>query len=128
MSSDVRMLNLRVRNFSGPGRPMTINETDDVLASAILRLSGTILGLVLGTVFALIIFVATNILVIKGGPVVGPHLSLLGQYFIGYTVTFVGSLIGSVYAFAMGFVSGVVIARVYNAVVLLRMGDRHKRQ
>jgi hypothetical protein len=107
---------------------MAINETDDVLASAILRLSGTILGLVLGTVFALIIFVATNILVIKGGPVVGPHLSLLGQYFIGYTVTFVGSLIGSVYAFAMGFVSGVVIARVYNGVVLIRRGDRHKGQ
>jgi hypothetical protein len=126
MSSDVRMLNLRVRNFSRPARPMAINETDDVLASAILRLSGTILGLVLGTVFALIIFVATNILVIKGGPVVGPHLSLLGQYFIGYTVTFVGSLIGSVYAFALGFVSGVLIARIYNGVALLRMGPHQK--
>jgi hypothetical protein len=126
MSSDVRMLNLRVRNFSRPARPMAINETDDVLASAILRLSGTILGLVLGTVFALIIFVATNILVIKGGPVVGPHLGLLGQYFIGYTVTFIGSLIGSLYAFAVGFISGVLIARVYNGVVLIRRGDRHK--
>jgi hypothetical protein len=126
MSSDVRMLNLRVRNFSRPARPMAINETDDVLASAILRLSGTILGLVLGTVFALIIFGATNILVIKGGPVVGPHLGLLGQYFIGYTVTFIGSLIGSLYAFAVGFISGVLIARVYNGVVLIRRGDRHK--
>jgi hypothetical protein len=107
---------------------MAINENYDTLASAILRLSGTILGLVLGIVFALTIFVATNVLVIKGGPVVGPHLGLLGQYFIGYTVSFVGSLIGSLYGFAVGYVSGVIIAWIYNRVAMLRTDTSFKER
>ena len=49
------------------------------------------------------VFVATNWLISEGGPVVGPHLALLGQFFIGYRVTFVGSLVGFLWAFAVGF-------------------------
>ena len=69
-------------------------------------------------------------LVLKGGPigpegeaVVGPHLSLLGQYFMGYQVTFVGSLIGFGYAFVSGFVGGYSVAYLYNWMVILRGHD-----
>jgi hypothetical protein len=87
---------------------------------AVVRLSGHVLGFVLGTVAALAIFVATNWLVLKGGTVVGPHLSLLGNYFIGYSVTFLGSLVGAVYAFVLGYLGGLLIGWIYNLVVLLR--------
>ena len=101
-----------------------VNRTDkaeeEIIRRAVVRLNGNILGFVLGSITALLIFVATNWLVIKGGEVVGPHLSLLGQFFIGYSVTFVGSLIGSVYGFVIGFASGLIIGWVYNAVLFLR--------
>ncbi|HEY6065940.1 MAG TPA: hypothetical protein VIY96_07265, partial [Thermoanaerobaculia bacterium] len=63
---------------------------------------------------------ATNWLVLKGGPVVGPHLALLRQFFIGYEVTFVGSLIGFAYAFVSGFLAGYLVSRIYNRVVRRR--------
>ncbi len=95
------------------------NSEEELLKRAVVRLSGNILGLVLGIIFALVIFVATNWLVLKGGPVVGPHLSLLGQFFIGYSVSFVGSLVGMIYGFVGGYLAGLFIAWVYNLVAPL---------
>ena len=88
----------------------------------LLRLNAALHGVVLGVLFGLGIFLATNWLVIKGGRVVGPHLALLGQFFIGYRVTFVGSLIGFGYGFALGFVVGFTIAWLYNRALDLRGG------
>jgi len=90
-------------------------KTDnDKLVSGILLLNAKALGLVLGLVFGCIIFIATNWLVIKGGSTVGPHLSLLSQYFIGYRVTFWGSFIGFGYGFVLGTLSGSMLGWVYN--------------
>ncbi len=100
--------------------PKQTNVEEQILKQAVVRLNGHILGFVLGIVGALVIFAATNILVLKGGEVVGPHLNLLGQFFIGYSVTFVGSLIGAVYGFIIGYLSGLLIGWVYNAVVFLK--------
>lgn len=93
---------------------------EEVLRRAVVRLNGNILGPVLGVIGALIIFSATNFLVLKGGEVVGPHLSLLNQFFIGYSVTFIGSLIGAIYAFITGYVSGLLIGWIYNAVAFMK--------
>ena len=93
---------------------------DRALIRAILKLDGNVLGLVFGIIGAFALFVATNWLLVKGGQPIGPHLSLLGQFFIGYSVTFVGSLIGAVYAFACGYVAGFILAYVYNTVVWLK--------
>jgi len=90
------------------------------LFGKVLWLNARALGLVLGLLSGMVVFVATNWLVIKGGDPVGPHLSLLGQYFIGYRVSFLGSLIGFAYAFALGAASGVVIGWVYNRIVEVR--------
>jgi hypothetical protein len=103
------------------GAEMTTVSEEERLARAVLRLNGTILGLVLGIISGLIIFVGTNWLVLKGGSVVGPHLALLGQYFIGYRVTFLGSFIGLAYGFVCGFAAGWILAWVYNVIV----GFRH---
>lgn len=92
-----------------------------------MRLEAKLLGLVLGLVFGLVIFLMTNILVLAGGHVtesgervIGPNLALLGQFFIGYRVSFVGSLIGFAYGFALGTITGAIISRLYNWLAVLR--------
>jgi len=62
-------------------------------------------GVVTGTVAGLGIFIATNWLV------------------IGYRVTFVGSLIGFVYAFVLGFVVAYGVTEMYDWLADAR--DRH---
>lgn len=97
------------------------------LASATARLNAKVLGLSLGILFGLTVFIATNWLLIKGGHVtpsghyaVGPHLQLLDQFFIGYRVSFIGSIIGFLYGFACGALTGAAIGWIYNRVVLLK--------
>jgi hypothetical protein len=63
----------------GNGLPTRIEE--EALLQEVIRLSRNVLGLTLGILFAVGIFLATNILVLKGGPAVGSHLQLLNQYF-----------------------------------------------
>jgi hypothetical protein len=87
-----------------------------------MRLNGLILGLALGLVFGLGIFLATIILLMKGGEEVGPHLALLGQFFIGYRVTLVGSFIGFLYGLLVGFLVGYMIAGLYNWMANFRDG------
>ena len=89
---------------------------EEQIEKAVLQLNAKLLGMVLGFLLGLGSFLATNILVLKGGPNVGAHLGLLAQYFPGYRVTFLGSLIGFVYAFILGFVIGAVLGAVYNKV------------
>ncbi len=93
---------------------------DDKLFTGVLLLNAKVVGLVLGLLLALGIFVATNWLVIKGGERVGPHLQLLSQYFIGYRVTFVGSMIGAAYGFALGTLCGAMIGWIYNKIAAFR--------
>lgn len=96
------------------------DPTEVLLTKAVLKLSERVMGLVLGILTGLTIFIATNWLLIKGGEHVGPHLGLLGQFFIGYSVTFRGSLIGMAYGFVTGYIAGWVIAWIYGQVVALK--------
>jgi hypothetical protein len=96
------------------------DDIEPSLTVRILRLEAVVQGVAWGLVAGLTLFLATNFLVLKGGRVVGPHLSLLRQFFIGYEVSFVGSLIGFAYAFACGFVAGYLVSLVYNRVVRRR--------
>jgi len=97
-----------------------VDETELILERAVLRLNANILGLVLGIILGLGIFVATNFLILKGGAVVGPHLALLANFFPGYRVTFLGSIIGFCYGLLSGYVAGFIIASIYNLVVKLK--------
>ncbi len=93
---------------------------EKVVLTRLLRLNVKIQGMVTGILAGMGLFIATNWLVLKGGKDVGPHLSLLGQFFIGYRVTFVGSLVGFAYAFVCGFLVGYSVAKLYNWIVDLR--------
>ena len=90
-------------------------ESEEVLIQkAVVFLNAKLLGIVIGIFMGTGLFLATNFLVLKGGPNVGAHLSLLSVFFPGYRVTFFGSIIGFCYAFAVGFISGVILGAVYN--------------
>jgi tetrahydromethanopterin S-methyltransferase subunit G len=99
------------------------NELEKIVLTRLVRLNATIQGIGTGLVVGLGIFMATNWLVLKGGDVVGPHLSLLSQFFIGYTVSFIGSLIGFAYGFLSGFSVGYLIAMFYNWIVSARKAE-----
>ena len=92
-----------------PGR-----SPEDALQTRVLRLNAMVTGVALGVLVGLGLFVATNWLILKGGEKVGPHLGLLGQFFVGYKVTFLGSVIGLGYGFVCGFVVGFLIAAMHN--------------
>jgi hypothetical protein len=100
---------------------------EEKLLKGVFRLNAKILGLTLGILLGLVIFIGTNWLLIKGGHitpdgryVVGPHLQLLSQFFIGYKVSFLGSIIGFFYGFALGTLCGTAIGWIYNKVVDFR--------
>ncbi len=93
---------------------------DRVMRARVVRFNARLGGIAAGLVSGLALFLATNWLVLKGGRVVGPHLSLLGQFLIGYQVTFAGSLVGLGYGFVVGYVVGYSVARIYNWVAARR--------
>jgi hypothetical protein len=93
-----------------------VSAIDPDTRNALMRLNARAWGIAFGLVLAAGLFIATNILVLRGGAVVGPHLGLIGVYLPGYSVTFVGSLIGFVYMFVIGYGLGRVVAAVYNAI------------
>ena len=80
---------------------------EEQIEKAVILLNSKLLGIVLGLLSGVGLFLITNFLVVKGGPHVGAHLFLLSNFFPGYRVTFLGSIIGFVYAFIVGFVVGV---------------------
>ena len=71
----------------------------------------------LGLTLAFGLFAATNFLIIKGGTHVGLHLQLLRVYLPGYSVTFAGSVIGFIYAFVLGYLSGRTLIALYHRLV-----------
>jgi hypothetical protein len=100
-------------------------DTLRLLRVRVRRLNALASGLVAGLLAGTGLFVATNWLVFKGGDPVGPHLALLAQFFAGYRVSFVGSLIGFLWAFAGGFVTFGSGAWLYNWIAEWREARRN---
>lgn len=97
-------------------------QPEERIQHTLARINGRAWGIAVGLLFGLQLFLATNFLVLKGGPNVGQHLELLSVFFPGYRVTFLGSLIGFVYAFVLGYAVGRLIGMVYNRLVGLPGG------
>jgi hypothetical protein len=102
-------------------------KNNEKLFKAVIKFNAKLLGLTFGLIMGLAVFIATNWLIIKGGTttangeyVVGPHLQLLNQFFIGYKVSFLGSIIGFFYGFAVGTLCGAVFGLIYNKIVDFR--------
>jgi len=96
------------------GGPSTLDAS---LLQAVIPLDKTALGVAVGVIGALSVSGATIFLIVKDGQLVSPTLALLGQYFGGYTVTPIGSVVGALYGFLTGFLVGWLTAAVRNAIV-----------
>ena len=86
----------------------------------VIRLEAVIQGIVLGIMTGGAIMLATLVLVVRGGPVVGPHLALLGQFCPGYHVSVIGSVIGLAWGALYGFVVGYLVSTLYNRIATRR--------
>jgi hypothetical protein len=87
-----------------------------------MKLKGHALGLSLGLIWGGTIFLATIMLLIKAymgihheeNMPIGPHLMLLGQFYMGYSISFFGSIVGFIYGFINAYIVGWIIALIYN--------------
>lgn len=90
------------------------SELDQAIIKAFARLDKLAFAVSVGAVCGLAIFLVTILLILKGGPVVGPTLELLNQYFAGYSVSLKGAFIGFGYSFFWGFIFGWFFAYLRN--------------
>jgi hypothetical protein len=97
-------------------------EMQEEIGRAVARLKAGILSLVFGLIAGTGLFAMTAVLLLDGGPNAGLHLKLLGNYFIGYTVTWPGAFIGFGWGFIAGGVVGWSIGIIYNRIVGIRLG------
>lgn len=88
---------------------------EELLPQVFERLHRAALGLAAGINGALLLGGATLLASVAGGDQVRMLLGLLGQFFPGYRVTAMGSLIGLGYGFATGFALGWSYALIRNA-------------
>jgi len=98
------------------------NATDELkeITRATAKIQATALAIVCALIGGLGLFGMTALLLIRGGENVGWHLSLLGNYFPGYSVTWPGSIIGFLWGALVGGAIGWVIGKIYNTVAGMR--------
>ena len=78
-----------------------------------MRLNPKALGLALGILWGLSVFLATAWVIFVGGQ--GEPLAMLGVFYIGYDVTWTGAVVGMGYGFVDGLNGGLLLAWIYNA-------------
>src|SRR5688572_12862213 len=97
-------------------------EMEREIGRAVARLKAGILSLVFGLIAGTGLFAMTAVLLLDGGPNAGLHLQLLGNYFIGYKVTWAGAFVGFGWGFIAGAAVGWLIGITYNRIVGIRLG------
>ncbi len=113
-----------------PGRA-EVQSLDDMIRDAFSRYDPVALGGAVGVVLSVGLFLATSVLLLRGGSLVGENLSVLSNYFLGYSVSWIGAVVGGLEAGLGGFAFGWVLARLINGVIaaeerslLLRVEER----
>lgn len=94
--------------------PPALPPDEEALSIAFAHLDPVALGAAFGAVAGFGLLLATAFLLTKGGPVVGPTLSLLGQYLPGYRVSWGGALVGMLECGAIGYALGYSLATLRN--------------
>jgi hypothetical protein len=97
------------------------------LAEIFPRVDGVALGIGAGAVSGALLSLATLILVLKGGAMIGPYFNLLGQFLPGYSVTVRGSALGLAYGLMGGFVAGWGFAVLRNVSLFLSFAVLRRR-
>lgn len=98
-----------------PRRPAELEEST-LLTRAFAPIDRRAFGLAIATVAGLVIFVLT-VVTLLFAPAGTSGMSLLAQYFYGYTVSWGGAVIGLFWGGAVGFVVGWFVAFWRNLVI-----------
>ena len=92
-------------------------RSDMIVKAAFARLDFVALSVAAGILLGLLMFLATAWLLVKGAPSgmqIGPHLGLLANFLPGYSVSWPGSIVGVMYGFLLGAVTGGLFGLVWN--------------
>lgn len=111
-----RVLGTRIADILLSTQP----SDNPVLKPSVLRLHGFSLGLAIGAITGLGLFLSTTWLVIRGTAPESVHAALLSYYIPGYSVSILGGLWGAVELFIVVFVACFLLATVYNKIVEIR--------
>lgn len=93
--------------------PLSAMGDDARLLRRVIRFNLLAIAITTGLMTGAILWLATAILLIKGGDGVGLHLGLLGIFLPGYEVTWSGAWVGLFWGFCAGAVSGAVLYWTY---------------
>ncbi len=77
-----------------------------------MKLNKIALGLSIGILWGIILFVATWVIYLRGGTM--EHLGLMNRFYPGFTVSPAGSFIGLVYGLVSGIIGGWILGALYN--------------
>ena len=107
---------------------MSRRASDELLVRAFAKFDKVALGLSVGLACGLAVLFATVLLILRGGWQDEPGIGLLGQFFVGYDVTWAGALIGFTYSFFVGFVLGYCVAAFRNGFVFAYLAILRARE
>jgi hypothetical protein len=80
-----------------------------------MKLDKKAFGLTAGMLWGAAVFLATNILILKGSE--GATIISLEHFYLGYSLSFIGSIFGLIWGFVNGFIAGWLFAFVHNLFV-----------
>jgi hypothetical protein len=100
-----------------PRAPISRAEREAELDKHV-RLNARAWSLALGALFAVVLSLVTITLFLRGGERPGDMLEHLDIFFPGYAISWSGAFVGGAWAFAVGWISGQVLAFVYNRAVV----------
>ena len=90
-----------------------------IFHAIVAKIDKTAFAFASGLIFFLGMFAITALLIIKGATPdipIGPNLQLLNDYLPGYSLTWLGNIIGSTYIGIIGAIIGLLIAGLWNFV------------
>lgn len=99
----------------------------ETLAVVLARIDPVAAGIAVAFVLGGLVAGATFFLLVRGGPHVGATLSLLGQFFPGYSMSVGGSLLGLFWGALAGFLGGWLFAHVSNVAHVLYVSFVERR-
>ena len=108
---------------SGPAA----SGTDAMLRTLFARFDPVALGGALALLAGGALFVATAVLLLRGGRSVGPTLGLLSNYLVGFSMSWLGAVVGGLEAGAVGFGLGYLMASAINVLVRIEESALRRR-
>lgn len=100
-----------------------LSTTERTLLTSLVRLNMAIMGAITGLFTGALLWLATAVLLLRGGPEVGKHLSLLGVFLPGYEVSWTGAWIGLIWGAVLGGISGAILYASYAATLRDRLAQ-----